>query len=322
MALDVEECIESVVLMDIKSHWWRRLLPLCMLAAAPAEPLDDAVTAIELLKSRVEAMGQRNERYRHIGGSCSKHTEKTHQQAVADATAEGILFEARETKMKQGSPRDLIDLIKNIDHVLPLQVISLWGAVGDRGVASIIKKTCDNQEIHESFRCRAWVRLMHPFNPHEFIRSLLAQFHTNYCPQQGRSVDFVKLMDVMKATEGALMDEFMKQVSDQRYLFFLEDVSCMIDFEAVRPYLPDRKNGSCIVVVVHTQQFEVASLCVGQSNKVLELEQFSAEHSVCAFFNEVCSEHKSITFMKSLSLSLSISTWPQYTYLTIIFHNF
>jgi len=166
--------------------------------------------------------------------------------------------------------------------------------------------------------------LMHPFNPHEFIRSLLAQFHTNYCRQQGSSVDFVKLADVMKATEGALMDEFMKRVSDQRYLVFLENVSCMIDWEAVRAYLPDKKNGSCIIV--HTQQLEVASLCVGQSHKVLELEQFSAEHSVCAFFNEVCSEHKSITFMKkkysSLSLSFSISAWSQYTYLTIMFHDF
>lgn len=292
MALDVEDCIESVVLMDMKSDWWRRLLGrlgscrACMLGAAPPTALDDAVTAIELLKSRVEAMGQRNERYMHIGGSGSKPNEKTPQQAVADATAVGILIEARDAKKKNSSPRDLIELINKNDDGLPLQVISLWGVAGDLGVASIIKKTCDNPEICQNFRCRAWVRLMHPFNPLEFIRSLLAQFYTNHCLQQGSTtVDFLKPADVMTATDAVLMEEFMKQVSHQRYLVFLEDVSSAVDWEAVRVYLPDNKTGSCIVA--HTQQLEVASLCVGQSHKVLELEQFSSDHSVCVFFNEV-----------------------------------
>ena len=62
-------------------------------------------------------------------------------------------------------------------------------------------------------------------------------------------------------------------------------MSSTVDWEAVRLYLPDMKNGSCIVV--HTQQLEVASLIVGQSHQVLELEQFSTEHSVCVFYNEV-----------------------------------
>ncbi|RLM50342.1 hypothetical protein C2845_PMPSC049109 [Panicum miliaceum] len=292
MALDVEDCIESVVLMDIKSHWmWRtlrRLLPFCFLAAAPAEALDDAVTAIELLKSRVEAMGQRNERYRHIGGSSStsKHTEKTNQQAVADATAAGILIEAREARKRPGSPSDLVELIKKKDHVLPLQVISIWGAAGDLGVTSIIKKTLESPEICRKFSYRAWVKLTKPFKPHEFIRSLMVQFHTNCCPQQGSTIDFLKQAEAIMGMEGKhLTEEFVKQVSDNRYIIFLEDLSSSVDWEAsVRAYVPDKNNGSCIVV--HTQQLEVASLVVGQSHRVLELEQFSADHSVCAFFSE------------------------------------
>ncbi|XP_034568884.1 disease resistance protein RGA4 isoform X2 [Setaria viridis] len=265
MALDVEDCIEFVVLMDIKSHWWRRMLPFCMLSAAPADPLGDAVTAIELLKSRVEAMGQRNERYRHIGASSSNSTEKTNQQAVADATAVGILIEAREAKKQQSSPRDLIELINKID-VSPLQVISVWGAVGDLGVASIIKKTWEDPEICKKFR--------------------------NCCLQQGSSGDLVTFADVMMATEGkGFTDEFVKQVSEQRYLVFLEDVSSTVDWEAVRVCLPGTNQGSCIVV--HTQQLEVASLCVGQSHRVLELEQFSEDHSVCVFFNEATKKKRS-----------------------------
>ncbi|CAL4991663.1 unnamed protein product [Urochloa decumbens] len=307
MALDVEDCIESVVLTEIKSNWWRRLLRFCMLANTPASALDDAVAAAELLKSRVEAMGQRNGRYWHIREPGSKLTEKKHPQAVADAAAVGILIEAREAKTKQGTPKDLIGLINKIDHTLPLQLISLWGAVGDLGVASIIKKTCDDPEVCKKFRCRAWVKLIHPFNPQELIRSLLAQFYTNNRPQQGSSIDFLEPTDVMIATEGIVIEEFMKQVSAHRYLVFLEDVSSTVDWEAVRAYLPDKKNGSCIVV--HTQQIEVASLCVGESHRVLELEKFSADHSVCVLFNEKKRSPRSLIeliSMKSHAIPLQV----------------
>ncbi|KAJ1256185.1 hypothetical protein BS78_K068200 [Paspalum vaginatum] len=317
MALDVEDCIESAVLVDMnKDYWWRRLIPSCMLPEAPAAALDKAVTAAQLLKSRVEAMGQRNERYIHMGDSGSKPTEKTHQQAVADAAAAGILIEARNAKKRHGSPRDFVELINNKDHVLPLQVISVWGAAGDLGVASIINKTRDDPGICSKFSCRAWVKLTQPFNPHEFIRSLTAQFYTNLheqrsaedlltkpfnprefirnlmaqfytnLPQGQRSAeDLRKQIDAMMAMEGTkLTEEFVKLLSNQRYLIFLEDVSTTVHWEAVRLYFPDKKNGSCIVV--HSQQLEVASLVVGKSQQVLELEQFSDEHSVCVFFNE------------------------------------
>ncbi|RCV39120.1 hypothetical protein SETIT_8G198300v2 [Setaria italica] len=281
MALDVEDCIESGIYLDNKSSWWRQLLQPCMFMATPSVGLDDAIAGIELLKSRVEAMGQRNMRYRQIGDSSPKPAEKMHQQAVADATVMDTLLEARDGKMKLSDPRDLVMLINKKDDAIPLQVLSVWGAATDVGVASIIKKTSDNPEICKTFRWRAWVKLMHPFNHREFIRSLLTQFYANY--SQERTVDFLKPIETI-ATEGALIDEFMKQVSEHRYLIFLEDISTMVDWEAVRIYLPDMNNGSCIVV--HTQQLEVASLCVGQPHQVLELERLSDEHSICAFFNE------------------------------------
>ncbi|WVZ50535.1 hypothetical protein U9M48_001778 [Paspalum notatum var. saurae] len=234
MALEVEDCIESAVLVDLKkSNWWRRLLrSRCMLAAGAAAPLDDAVAAIELLKSRVEAMAQRNERYMSIvrcSGSSSKPTEKTHRQAITDDAG----------------------------------VISVWGATGDLGVASIIKKTFDDPEVCKNFRFRAWVKLTHPFNSDEFIRSLLLQFYRNYCAQKGSTsaIDFLKPAEVMTATQGVLIEEFMKHVSDQRYLV-----------------LPDNKNGSW--VVVPTKQLEVARLCVPQA------QEFSADNSDGIVFNE------------------------------------
>ena len=153
---------------------------------------------------------------------------------------------------------------------------------------SIMKRICeDDPEICKSFRCRAWVKLMHPFHPHEFIRSLLAQLYTNYCPRHGSAVDFLKLNGTMMDTEGVLIEFVKHLMSPHRYLVFLEDLSSADDWKAVSEYLPDQNNGSCIVV--HTQDPEVASLCVGQPHRELELDQSSAEHTFRVFFNEVCS---------------------------------
>jgi hypothetical protein len=116
----------------------------------------------------------------------------------------------------------------------------------------------------------------------------MAQFSTNF--QRGSPIDLPKHTDGMMGMEGTLLtEEFVKQVSENRYLIILEDLSSTVDWEAVKIYLPDKKNGSCIIV--HTQQLEVASLCVGQSHRVLELQRFSDDHSVCVFFNEVCSKN-------------------------------
>jgi hypothetical protein len=169
-------------------------------------------------------------------------------------------------------------------------VISVCGGVGHLEVASIINKACgddDNPEICKKFRYRAWVKLRHPFSEQEFLFCLLAQLWTNYCLRHGSAQDFMKLKGVDMVTEGVQIEELMKQVmSDQRYLVFLDDVHFKEDWDAVRKYLPDKNKGSCIVV--HTQQRDVASYCVGQSDGVLEIELFSADHSVCVLFKEVC----------------------------------
>uniref|UniRef100_K3ZP12 NB-ARC domain-containing protein n=1 Tax=Setaria italica TaxID=4555 RepID=K3ZP12_SETIT len=282
MALDVEDCIDSILYLDNKSSWWRRMLPSWVPAAAPAVALDNAVAGIELLKARVEAMGQRNLRYNHTGNPGSKPAEQTHQQGAASATASNILprsATAREAAREPiWPPVALVKLISGKgDHAL--QVISLLGTVG---MASVIKKAYEDTQICTNFRCRAWVKLMHPFNAREFIRRLVAQFCRSYSPQESATVDFVVKMTV--ATEGVLINEFMKQMCRQNYLVVLEDVTTMDDWEAVRAYLPDNKNGSCIIVSTH--QFEVASLCVRHPHRLLELEKISAHHSVYALVEE------------------------------------
>ncbi|RLN34813.1 hypothetical protein C2845_PM03G29920 [Panicum miliaceum] len=268
MALDVEDCIESAVhLGDDGRQWWRLLLPSCV----PAAHLDSAVADMELLKARVEAMGQRNLRYSRIGdpaGSKPTDDEPAHhrQGAAAKTTASNsvLLRSARQRSCNE------IDPLRRMTWSSEYSVISVFGTVG---VTSVIKRTYEDPEICEEFRCRAWVKLTHPFNPREFIRSVVAQF----C--RTRRVDFA-----VATEDDVVIKEFMEQISSQKYLVVLEDVSSMDDWEAVRVYLPDDNSSSCIIVSTH--RLEVASMCVGHPQDVHELEKLSADHSVYALTKE------------------------------------
>ncbi|CAL4983136.1 unnamed protein product [Urochloa decumbens] len=280
MALDVEDCIESGVHLEDKSRWWRRMLPSSScVPSAGADDLDATVADMELLKARVEAMGHRNLRYSRIGDPAGpKPGKQTQQQPVASAKATNVLAMAMDTASKDGRRVELAELLiskKDVGVVVRRQhqVISVLGTAG---AMSVIKRTYDDQEIGKTFRCRAWVKLMHPFSPHEFIRSLLDQFYRNGCP----------LMDlrVLAKDDGDLVEEVRKQMSNLKYnyLVILEQVSNMVDWESVRACLPDESKDSCIVVVVNTHEVEIAALCVGYPHRVLELEKMSADHSIYA----------------------------------------
>ncbi|CAN6372910.1 unnamed protein product [Urochloa humidicola] len=104
MALDVEDCIESVVHFDDKSNWWHHMLPPCLPAPAPVAVLDAVVADMELFKARVEAMGHRNSRYSRIGDPGPKPCEHTHHhQAMVNATTSDIFDNLRYAAEKQSS---------------------------------------------------------------------------------------------------------------------------------------------------------------------------------------------------------------------------
>ena len=285
LAYDVEDCIEFVIHLDNKPRWWRRMLPLCL--AASALPLDEAVTEIERLKVRVEDVSRRNSRYSLISDSGSKPIM---QQQMAPNAAFGpmaldMLVEARDTAKKQQGLGDLTQLLTK--EQADLGVISVWGTGSELGTTSIIRKAYQDPELCRKFECRGWVKLTHPFNPHEFLRSMVTQFYTNSCLQKGIVINVkeLKRIEVMATMEGGLIEACMDKVNENRYLVVLENVSTIGDWDTIRTYLPDRMNGSW--VIVSTQQCEIASLCIGRSYQVSELKQYSAQHSICVFLKEV-----------------------------------
>lgn len=289
LAYDVEDCIEFVVHLDKKNRFWLRLLKpaRCIMPCLPEIPLDVAVDDIEQLKARVEDVSRRNARYSLItdAGSANPSPPELPSRAAVGATTFDRLIEATRNRMVQQG--DLTQLLTREDG--ELQVISIWGTGGgDLGMASIIWSAYTDKDTCKAFTCRAWVKIMQPFNPQEFVRSVTAQFHASKLHKEDEEEGAIIAVDVltkMKDTQGDLLAEFMTHVNENKYLLVLEDLSTMEEWNAVRTFFPKKKNGSCIIV--STQQFEVASLSVGDPFQVLDLNQLSAEHSVLAFSKRV-----------------------------------
>uniref|UniRef100_A0A0D9XU31 NB-ARC domain-containing protein n=1 Tax=Leersia perrieri TaxID=77586 RepID=A0A0D9XU31_9ORYZ len=291
LAYDVEDCIEFVIHLDKKSAWWHRLFPSFMTPVlpsclAPVLLLDEAVADIKQIKARVEDVSQRNVRYNLISGSGSKPVGQLQLLVAAGPSAFDILIEARDVTKELSGFRDLTELLSNNDA--DLQVISVWGTKGDLGKTSIIRNAYNDPEISKKFGCRAWITLAHPFDPLEFIRGLLSQFYANSAQQQqGAIIGSNVLKRIKESTavaEDDLVNEFVKEVNEKRYLIVLEDLSTMLEWDTIRLYLPNTGNGSRILV--STQQFEIASLCTGHPFQVSQLRQFSSDHGVCILFKE------------------------------------
>jgi hypothetical protein len=258
------------------------------------------VTEIEDLKGRAKELSECYSRYSHIADPASKLVMLQQQQQASWPTgatsSASMLVEARDTARRQQGLGDLTQLITNKDnHSDPhTQVISVWGTASDLGTTSVIRKAYNDPEIRKNFACRVWVKLMHPFDPNEFVRRFMAQVYTNACKEKGADVG-VQVLKKMNAGQEELLTEFLKEVNTQTYLVVLENLANMVDWDAVRTFLPDMEKGSWIIV--STQQFEIASLCIGHPCQPLELKQFSPDHSVCAFFKEVRKKFKNINYV-------------------------
>ncbi|WVZ83999.1 hypothetical protein U9M48_031083 [Paspalum notatum var. saurae] len=280
LAYDVEDCIEFVVHLDKKSNWWWRMICRCIstsLCISMSLPLDEAVDELEQLKARVEDVSTRNARYSLISDTGSKPVV-VQQQQPAPATAVSMLINTGK-RQQQG---DLSQLLAD-DKI---RVISVWGTGGDLGVTSIIWKAYNDQETRQKFTCRAWVKLMHPFDPDVFVRCLMVQFYANACKEQeGELIGVDVLKRMSEANQSNYLDEFVWRVTTERCLVVLEGLSSMTDWDAITKFFPSRKNRSCIIVSSQ-QQSEVASLSVGLPYQVLELNQFSVDHTIYAFYKQ------------------------------------
>ncbi|KAK1612229.1 hypothetical protein QYE76_035902 [Lolium multiflorum] len=289
LASDLEDGIELAVHLDMESTWWLRMIPSCI---APTLPLDEAEAEIKELRDRVEELSGRNKRYNIIPDAGSNTT--TFLVPLLQPTPDPV------SSKRQVGVQDLSRLISNKRR--DLQVISVLCTGGDFGMATLIREAYNDPGVCHDFGCRAWVKLVHPFNPHEFIHCLMAQFYANsHSPihkdqeiiiskeKEDEEIIGVQVLQCMKAPEYNLLGEFVQKMK-KKYLVILEDLPTMVVWDAIRALLPDWKNGSRIIVSTH--QMEIAELCVGHPYQVAELIKFSVHHSVYAYSKLVSVENK------------------------------
>ncbi|XP_066338409.1 disease resistance protein RPM1-like [Miscanthus floridulus] len=277
LSYDTEDNIEFVLHLDTKPSWWPRLQQSFLQPPWKARvlALDRAVAEMKLLKARAEDVNQRNLRYNSIGNS-REQMMKNSAGSASQRTSD-MFIKPRHGFDKHIGILDLTRLITTDNK--GLGVVSVCGTKSDLGIVSIIKKVYDDPNVLVNFHWRTWAKLMHPFNPHEFIRSLARSF--SQPREQGACVTASSVLTSINTTQRMLTD-FMERLSKKTYLIVLEDLSSVAEWQAIRAFLPDLNNGSRIIV--STQQPEIASLCVGQPCHVSLLRKFSEDQFVYAFF--------------------------------------
>ena len=274
-------------LMDFGLHSEKKPFLGCI----PRNPWDRRRIAKEVkeLRAEVEDVSNRNLRYRLIKESSgSKPTTAEEQANIATAAMFGI-NEARLATVEEGKPKvDLCQLVTSGTE--NLGVIAVWGTGGDLGKANEIRKVYENKQVFDKFGCRAWVRLMHPFDPRDFLHSLMRQFFENSPEeirkaQEGTTVGVNVLMKMEGMGQGDLFRVFNVQVTENRYLVVIDDLSTIVEWDCIKSFFPRNKRGSRIIL--STRQAEIASLCPDQPLQVTELKQLASDQALYLFHQEV-----------------------------------
>ncbi|XP_037453481.1 disease resistance protein Pik-2-like isoform X2 [Triticum dicoccoides] len=296
-------------LMDFGLHSEKKPFLGCI----PRNPGDRCRIAKEVkqLRAEVEDVSNRNLRYRLIKKSSGSNPTAAEEQAsVARAAMFGI-NEARFATFvhEKSSVVDLHQLISSND--VNLRVIAMWGTCGDIGKISAIQEIYDDPKVLKRFVFHAWIRLMHPFNPQEFLRSLVRQFYVNLHddvgkpsfnpqeflqslerqfyensygyigkPEQETSVGAV-LAKMEKMDQSDLVRVFNALLCSNSYLVIINDLSMIEEWHCIKKYFPDNKKQSRIIV--SAQQVEIACLCTEKPYQVSEFKQLSCDQTIYLF---------------------------------------
>lgn len=304
VAYDVEDCLQDFAVRLEKQSWWR----------IPRTLLDRHRVAKQMkdLRAKVEDVSQRNLRYGIIKSSKVKTAADKFSMA-GTATMFGI----EEARREQDKAKvDLVQLIsrKNED----LRVIAVWGTIDVLRETSIVKRAFDDPKMCNKFQCRAWVKLMHPFDPIEFLQGIMRQFYINSLRGAGEirvtmGAEVLQKMRKMKADD--LAQEFKGHLNDKSYLIVLTDLSTIEEWNQIEACFPNNREGSRIIVC--TEHVEVASLlCFGKEGGVPEHMQLSVDHSLYAFCEKVISSKSTCQLIQVTNVpfeqrkrELAVSDW-------------
>ncbi|OEL31433.1 hypothetical protein BAE44_0007548 [Dichanthelium oligosanthes] len=252
LAYDVEDCLEDSAL-----HLERRQWSSCRRLRRTVKARHRIARTIKKLRARVEDVSNRRSRYGLIN-DIAPPSQPTPAAELPRAIGDHDLWSSA------GEQPDTRD-----DH--------------GRASVSIVKEAYDHPETQNSgFTWRAWVKVAHPFNPHEFVKSLVMQFYDSSIQRSGAPPAVVVGIEVMNKMEktmaegrsSSVHEDFVMLMKQNKYLFVLDDLADVEEWIWIKTYLPDyNKNGSRIIVP--TQHKEIAMLCLEQPISINPSVRFS-----------------------------------------------
>uniref|UniRef100_A0ACD5TEQ3 Uncharacterized protein n=1 Tax=Avena sativa TaxID=4498 RepID=A0ACD5TEQ3_AVESA len=256
---------------------------------------------VKELRAKVEDVSNRNLRYHLVKDSSgSKLSAAENQANIASAAMLGI-NEATVVTLEQEKSEvvDLHQLVTSEEE--DLRVIAMWGTSGDHGKTSAIQEVYDDPEVSIKFGFCAWVRLMYPFNPQEFLRSLVMKFYENSRGEVGKKESITSLganicAKMAKMDESDLSRVFNEQLCRNSYLIVINDLSTIEEWHSIKMYFPNNKKQSRIIV--STQNVEIASLCTEKPYQVSELRQLSFDQTIYLFHKKNTKEHSMMSEAK------------------------
>ncbi|KAF7847351.1 hypothetical protein BT93_L3061 [Corymbia citriodora subsp. variegata] len=221
---------------------------------------------IDEIKSRVESIAERRQRYNFTEQSASASTRGT---SWYDLREDALL-------VKEGDLVGIDELREEIikwlvDGESGLKVLSISG-MGGLGKTTLAKRVYDNQQVKANIQSHAWINISQSHKIENILRDMIVQLHKEIeqpAPQGIESADRIKLNQIVK--------DFLQQ---KRYVIVLDDVWDSNALDGIKYAMPN--SSFCSRILITTRTADVATGSFNQS-KVYELKPLSPEESWSLF---------------------------------------
>uniref|UniRef100_A0ACD5VKG5 Uncharacterized protein n=1 Tax=Avena sativa TaxID=4498 RepID=A0ACD5VKG5_AVESA len=185
-----------------------------------------------------------------------------------------------------GRKDDVAEITRWIsENVTELRPISVYGASGI-GKSTLVRKVVyESPDLTSEIQRRAWITMAHPFNPEDFLRSIISQFQA--CSSPGRSKK--SEINIQNMSHDHLVTEVSQLMEGGgRSVVIVDGLSAQEEWDQVKSCLcNDGDVGATCTVIVTTTNAAAAQHCSGSSNNVYTLSPLDSAAVRQLFYQKV-----------------------------------
>jgi len=250
LSYDIEDCIDEFML-HVGRHSFSNLL-------MKLRDRHRIAVRIRNLKSRIEEVSNRNERYKLIKTESSNITDEmdSNMEDIRNNSASNI--DEAELVGFDAPKRELIAMIDVTIMDGPAKVICVVG-VGGLGKTTLARKTYESKEdTLKSFPFRAWITLSQSFSKRAMLQDMINQF---FGPDALK-----KLLEqlVGKVLEDGLASYLRTQLQDKRYFIVFDDLWEINHWNWISGIALPSSNNKGSRIIVTTRDAGLARHCTSE----------------------------------------------------------